>query len=328
MITKEIQLVSLLYDKPEIRLSEIAKTLKVSTNQAKKMIDSVSKELGLALKYNKKNRTFCLVQQEIERSYMKVEFWSQVLMYIFSVLSRSEDKRVKNLACMLLSNFAKFYMNQNSTENQSSHLSNQPLDLDFLFLLNETLLSYVKQMDYFTFVKIKNAIVNKNEIRITVIDRLTSGYKRVNLFPLYLSFLRNSWYLVGFSDNEYVVFDVDDIKEIFLTGKVWEGEINFSVEEAIPEIKQYIVRSKKYNVKIDITDYLKVHKLSFFHPSQRIEFHDGKVFLRIEIVNLFMLFNWLSSFGTLMKIVEPDEVKQKYIEYLMSIVNSYNEGGK
>lgn len=317
-LLKEIELLSLFYTNEELKISEISKKLSISTNNAKKLIDSISNKLGFNIIYNKKKRTYCLLQNEIEKNHIDVDFWASLLMYIFYLISKSEDIKIKNLAVILLWNFFNFYKTFEKDEKYKF------FDFDFLFLLNNSLLFYVKELDYNIFIKLKNAINNRNEIRITVVDRINSGFKRINLFPLHLAFLRNNWYLVGFCENEYIVMDVEDIKEIFFTGRILEEDIGFSVEDAIPEIREYIIPNKKYKILLDITEYIKVYGISFLHPSQKIIKDGDKILLQIEIVNLSILFRWLASFGKVIKIIEPEVVKQKYVEYLLSIVDQYN----
>lgn len=317
-LLKEIELLSLFYTNEELKISEISKKLSISTNNAKKLIDSISNKRGFNIIYNKKKRTYCLLQNEIEKNHIDVDFWASLLMYIFYLISKSEDIKIKNLAVILLWNFFNFYKTFEKDEKYKF------FDFDFLFLLNNSLLFYVKELDYNIFIKLKNAINNRNEIRITVVDRINSGFKRINLFPLHLAFLRNNWYLVGFYENEYIVMDVEDIKEIFFTGRILEEDIGFSVEDAIPEIREYIIPNKKYKILLDITEYIKVYGISFLHPSQKIIKDGDKILLQIEIVNLSILFRWLASFGKVIKIIEPEVVKQKYVEYLLSIVDQYN----
>lgn len=317
-LLKEIELLSLFYTNEELKISEISKKLSISTNNAKKLIDSISNKRGFNIIYNKKKRTYCLLQNEIEKNHIDVDFWASLLMYIFYLISKSEDIKIKNLAVILLWNFFNFYKTFEKDEKYKF------FDFDFLFLLNNSLLFYVKELDYNIFIKLKNAISNRNEIRITVVDRINSGFKRINLFPLHLAFLRNNWYLVGFWENEYIVMDVEDIKEIFFTGRILEEDIGFSVEDAIPEIREYIIPNKKYKILLDITEYIKVYGISFLHPSQKIIKDGDKILLQIEIVNLSILFRWLASFGKVIKIIEPEVVKQKYVEYLLSIVDQYN----
>ncbi|MCX7759028.1 MAG: WYL domain-containing transcriptional regulator [bacterium] len=317
MISKELELICILYENEELKISDIAKKLGVSNNTAKKLIDLLSKQYAFNIFFDKKRRTYSLVQHKIEKQYTKMEFWADILMYIFYIISKSEEQKLKGLALALFCNFFKFRKKFYDSK------STKFFDEDMLFLIDDTSLFYVKEMDYNLFIKIKSAISNKNEVRVTVVDRLNSGFKRVNMFPIYLAFLRKNWYLIGFSENEYIVFDINDIKEIFLTGRVLEEDVDVSLEDAIPEIREYIIPNKKYSVLIDISDYIKIYGIGFLHPSQKIIKNKDRVLLQLEIVNLPMLFRWLSSYGRLMKIVEPEIVKQKYVDYLMDIVDSY-----
>ncbi|MFN3995857.1 MAG: helix-turn-helix transcriptional regulator [bacterium] len=324
ILQKEIELVSILYEKEKLKLSEIAKNLKVSLNLARKLVDNLSKKYFLNIFFDRKKKVYYLLQNEIEKNYLNVQFWYHLLMIVFHFLSKSENTKLKNMSILLLFNFLRFFKEKLIDKDSSVF---KFFDEDFLFLLNDTFLNYVKEMDYFLFMKIKTAIANKNEIRVTIDDRLSASLKRINLLPLHLAFLRNKWYLVGFDQEiyNYLVIDIEDIKEVFFTGRVWEDEIELSVEDAIPELREYLVPSKKYQVHLDISEYVKVYGLGFLHPSQKIYKKDEKVVLYLEIANLPILFRWLSSYGKVIKILEPEIVKQKYIEYLLSIVESYNE---
>lgn len=322
MIPNELKLLCLLYEKEELKVSDIAKNLGISSNRVKKLIDVLSKNYNINIGFDGKKRVYYLPERRIQAYHDNPYFWASILIYIFYIMVRTDNQRVKNLAATLLWNFINFYNEHFDKKAKVDEL--KFFDNDILFLLDDPSLFYVKDMDYNIFIRIKSAISNKSEIRITVIDKHSSGYKRVNTFPIYLAFLRKNWYLVGFSENQYQIFDVNDIKEISLTGRVLEQDIGISVEDAIPELREYIIPSKKYSVLIDISDYVKVYGISFFHPSQKITVNQDKVYMRLEIVNLPILFRWLSSHGKLMKIIEPEIVKQKYIEYLLDIVDSYS----
>ncbi len=318
MMGKEIEILALLYEKGELKVSEISKILEISTNKVKRLIDLLQKEYSFNIVFDKKKKTYSLVQSVLEKYSLDYQFWASVLIYIFYIFSKSDNQKLKNLAMLLLGSFIKFCRDKNI------NAFDKYFDVDLLFMFNEATLFYVKEMDYGLFIKIKNAIQNRSEVRITVVDRLGGGFKRINIFPLHLVFLRNNWYLVSFADNEYHVFNMDDIREIFLTGRVMEEGMEFSVEDAIPEIREYIIPSKKYNIKLDITDYFKVYGIGFLHPSQKISKDKDRIIMDLEVANLAILFRWLSSFGKLIKIIEPEIVKQKYIDYLMSLVEDYN----
>lgn len=68
-LLKEIELLSLFYTNEELKISEISKKLSISTNNAKKLIDSISNKRGFNIIYNKKKRTYCLLQNEIEKPH-------------------------------------------------------------------------------------------------------------------------------------------------------------------------------------------------------------------------------------------------------------------
>ncbi len=317
---KEVELISLFYEEKELTVKNIAQKLSVSFNIAKKLIDNLSKNYSFNIGFNKKTKKYFLVQNEIEKNYLQVNFWSYLLMKIFYILSNVQNEKIKNLAVILWFNFIKFCKEKYTLESQSFEF----IDQDLISVLNENMLNYTKQMDYNLFIKIKNAISSKNELRIVIEDRINGGLKRLNLFPLHLAFLKNNWYLIAFAENEYLVFQMDDVKEVYNTGRLLEESIDLSVEDAIPELKEYIIYSKKYQVVLDITDYVKVYGIGFFHPSQRIIKEKDRILLNIEISNLTILFRWLSSLGKVVKIVEPEIVIQKYIEYLLSIIDNYN----
>lgn len=323
ILKKEIELISVFYQNEKLKLSEIAKNLNISLNLARKLVDNLSKKYFLDISFDKRKKVYYLLQNQLEKDCLNVQFWYVLLMVIFYHLSKVENKKVKNISVLLMFNFLKF-LREKVEDLDTPTL--KFFDEDLLFLLNDTLLNYVKEMDYFLFIKIKTAITNRNEIRVTVEDRLSASLKRINLLPLHLAFLRNKWYLVGFSEEiyNYTVIDVEDIKEVFFTGRVYEDEVELSVEDAVPELKEYLVNLKKYQVHLDISEYIKVYGVGFLHPSQKIYKKDDKIILQLEIANLPILFRWLSSYGKLIKILEPEIVKQKYIEYLLSIVESYD----
>jgi len=122
---------------------------------------------------------------------------------------------------------------------------------------------------------------------------------------------------------------ISDIKEIFYTGRIFEGSIDSFIEDALPELAFYLKLNHKYKVKIEFSNIFIYDILKVWHPSQTIEIinKDGinsKIILTLEITNLNNLFMWVASFGKNAKIIEPELVKIKYIEYLNSIID-YNK---
>ncbi len=119
---------------------------------------------------------------------------------------------------------------------------------------------------------------------------------------------------------------VSDIKEIFFTGKIVNYSIDNFIEDALPELAFHLKPSTKYKIKIEFNDIFIYDILKVWHPSQYLEIvkkenSNFKVILTLEVSNLNNFFMWLSSFGRNAKIIEPELVRIKYIEYLNSIID-------
>jgi hypothetical protein len=120
---------------------------------------------------------------------------------------------------------------------------------------------------------------------------------------------------------------ISDIKEIFYTGRIFEGDINSFIEDSLPELAFYLKPNPKYKVKIEFSNIFIYDILKVWHPSQTIEIINrdtinSKIILTLEITNLNNLFMWVASFGKNAKIIEPELIKIKYIEYLNSIIDT------
>ncbi|MGC8815037.1 MAG: WYL domain-containing protein [bacterium] len=140
--------------------------------------------------------------------------------------------------------------------------------------------------------------------------------------------IQNEIKKILYNNTQYKIdfIKVSDIKEIFYTGKIFEYNIDGFIEDALPELAFYFKPSPKYKVKIEFSNIFIYDILKVWHPSQNIEIIkkdniNSKIILTLEIANLNSLFMWLSSFGKSAKIIEPELVKTKYIEYLNSIID-------
>jgi len=319
-LQKEAELLALFYQNEQLKISDISNKLGISKSITKKLIDKLIKSYSINIVYDKKTKSYYLLQKVIEKEVLKVSFWEELLLFIFYSFIRSDNSKLKQLFLLLMYNFYNFVNVSKSNSNKMF------FDSDLLFVSDDSFLFYVKEMDYTLFIKLKHAIVNKNEVRVSFYDRISLIVKRVNVYPLYLSFLRKDWFLISYSpdDQNYLVINVEDIKDVSLTGRVFDDNFSGFVEDAFPELREYIVPSKKYTVLLDFSDYVKVYNIGFLHPSQKIIKDNDKVFLQLEIANLSIFFRWLSSYGKLVKILEPEIIKQKYIDYLLSIVDFYN----
>ena len=172
---------------------------------------------------------------------------------------------------------------------------------------------------------IEKAIMNKNAVNISYVD--ASGQASYRLVePLALSYRWYSWYLLAYCTikQDYRIFKIARISELENTrtafSKIHDNPAAL-LEQAFQGSKRkgfYITLLCKGCIKVQLSEYL---------GGTITETHaNGDFITRIYVVeDERMWFAMLLSFGNMVKVLEPDELKTRLVETAENILSAYNE---
>jgi len=362
LITKYIHLVPSILKKTTFTIKGLADELKVSTNVIKKIINTLSNQFGINFIYDRKNRKYILADNEVFNLLNNNNniTLNDVFLYILGNVMNSSDLKNKKKALLF------YYFIINNFNSLKSFTDRNYILGEYVSDFRKDILFTDTPIDFNLFTKIRDAINNKKELRVLVdnfgiityinLVPLYIAFLKGDWFLIYISenineninentdkntddekLLENNKDIEEKIENEikkilhtnYPKIDfikISDIKEIFYTGRIFEGDIDSFIEDALPELAFYLKPNPKYKVKIEFSNIFIYDILKVWHPSQTIEIINkdsinSKIILTLEITNLNNLFMWIASFGKNAKIIEPELIKIKYIEYLNSIID-------
>ena len=172
---------------------------------------------------------------------------------------------------------------------------------------------------------LEKAIIDKNAISISYVN--VSGQASSRLVePIALNYRWHAWYMLAFCTfkQDYRIFKVVRIGSIEITITAFSkahGNTAVLLEQTFQDNERegfYITLLCKSCVKIQICEYL--------GGTITETFENGDFILRIHAIeDERMWFAMLLSFGKLVKVLEPDEVKNQLIETAENILSVYIE---
>lgn len=206
---------------------------------------------------------------------------------------------------------------------QTFQLSNQS-DTIISFDSNE----FLKGTDYLS--PLFNAILYKQTLAITYKSFKSEKDALLTFYPYHLKQHNNRWFLFGKSgDYENLTnLALDRIKAIETVGTEFIANVAIDFEEYFEDIigvskpEDGILTKIKLEANISLAPYIKTKPL---HGSQRtvVDNDQGFVFT-IEVIPNYELEKMLLSFGEDMKILAPNEFKQKMKTRFAQSLNNFD----
>lgn len=167
----------------------------------------------------------------------------------------------------------------------------------------------------FFVIEIKYHALSTNKITKRVVE------------PYGIVYIKNFWYLVGWcrSRREYRTFRINRIKEIKNLNQNFAVPENFTIEEYFSD-SWGIYRGKKIKVKVSFSPKIsRLLKETKYHPSQKVKLlKDNSAVLEVTVAGLDEITGWLLSFGENVKVLEPDELKDKMRNLASTIIKFYS----
>jgi len=166
------------------------------------------------------------------------------------------------------------------------------------------------------FDNIKEGIINKKIITFTYYSSKEETNRKVK--PVRLVFKGQSWYLYGFCllRNDFRFFKLSRIENFELS------DFNFTDDY------NDIVLNKEINNEETIQLKVKFDKKAAFRVFDElgrntIEDKDGYLYAEIEIPKDYQLYSYIFSYGDLIEVLEPKEIREKIKEITKNISKKY-----
>lgn len=168
------------------------------------------------------------------------------------------------------------------------------------------------------FEQLKKAILCKQVIAFTYFNSYgTKTQKRVE--PLQLCFKHNSWYLYGYDceKQDYRIYKIMRMKEISVTEDTFE--------RVLPKEKNlYHQQEKGISLKLEVRKDLSYRVYDEFPDTNITVLENGNFIVETTLPENDWLYGYILSFGEHVKVLAPDDIKEKIIDKLNKSIQNYS----
>ncbi len=167
------------------------------------------------------------------------------------------------------------------------------------------------------FNKIKNSIINRTTVDFSYSNGKGETTKR-EVEPLKLCFRGQDWYFYGFclQKNDYRFFKLKRVSNFTVTENKFKRE---TPKQIFINEKHYVENPDKVTLKIS-------KKLSFRvydeFPEYKLD-ENGDFIVNAVIWDKDWIYSYISTYGNMAKIIEPEHIRKKYIEFLQESLKVY-----
>ncbi len=170
-----------------------------------------------------------------------------------------------------------------------------------------------------TFNDIKSAILSKNIVSFTYFSSNEKETSR-RVKPVRLLFKSQDWYLYALCllRNDFRYFKLSRIKNLEIQAEKFDD--NF--EDVV--LKKEMPNDNKVRIKVKF-DRKVAFRVYDELNGEITEDNDGNLYTEIEIPNDYNLYNYVFSFGDLVEVLEPEEIRIKIKKMIKIKVLENNE---
>jgi predicted DNA-binding transcriptional regulator YafY len=162
---------------------------------------------------------------------------------------------------------------------------------------------------------ISRAIDKRRTAQMRYFSASRGNITRREVDPYYLRFAAGGLYLIGYCHlrKEVRMFAVERIRSITLTDHPYQMPLDFKVDEYVQDALG-IMRSGR-RVEVELLFCKKAAawiKDKTWHPSQETWLlRDGRLKMTLKVAENDELVGWILSFGSAVRVVQPEALRQK-----------------
>ncbi len=161
------------------------------------------------------------------------------------------------------------------------------------------------------------------QMRYFSASRNTTARREVD--PYRLWYAAGGLYLIAYCHlrNDVRMFSVERIRSITLTDHPYQLPLGFDVEEYVQDALM-VMRGRRIDVELLFSKTAAAWvKDKLWHPSQQTSLsRDGRLRMALKVADTDELVGWILSFGSQVRVVGPDKLRQKVKEEAGRIVSS------
>lgn len=177
-----------------------------------------------------------------------------------------------------------------------------------------------------TFVHLIQAIERERKIKIWYhklygnqkVDRIVDPYDIVPTF--------RDWRLIAFSDGIFKQFLIDNILDIDILEQSFRRDSSYDISDFYRYSFDFWTGSENYTVKLLFdTSASGFIKNTIWSEDQEL-FHreDGSLLLTLTVNSLEQIGDWVMSWGSEVKVIEPEELKDFVLWKAKKIIKNYH----
>lgn len=144
--------------------------------------------------------------------------------------------------------------------------------------------------------------------------------------PYHLIGYKGDWYLIGYNHElkSFRTYSLSRIEKIRITDETFKRK-DFDLTKHFNQNFGIFNSSERFKVKMlfrkDIAEFIKNR---VWHKDQKfIEHPDGSIELYLEVNNLIEIKNWILSWGSRVKVLEPEELVKEIKKELKNTLKMY-----
>lgn len=166
------------------------------------------------------------------------------------------------------------------------------------------------------FELLKKAILNHQLIHFTYYNSKGEKIQR-EVEPLQIKFKSKDWYLIGYCKTKkgYRTFKLQRMNELKVLKETFERQLS--------KIEEKIIPIPTVKLRLQIAEELSYRIFDEFKPEQIQKKKDGNFWVEVEYPENDWLYGYLLSFGDKIKIIEPEEIKEKIKNKAKKIIENY-----
>ncbi|MCP9439624.1 MAG: WYL domain-containing protein [Nitrospira sp.] len=164
-----------------------------------------------------------------------------------------------------------------------------------------------------TIDRLTQAIDQQRTVQVRYFSASRGKMTRREIDPYRLWYASGGLYLIGYCHlrKEPRLFAVERIRSVTLTDHPYQMPLNFDLE-AFVEDALTVMRGPRIEVELlfDRATALWA-KDRIWHPSQKLEaLSGGRIRMRLTVANTRELVGWILSFGSGVRVIEPESLRQ------------------
>ncbi|HYK90443.1 MAG TPA: WYL domain-containing protein [Acidobacteriota bacterium] len=176
-----------------------------------------------------------------------------------------------------------------------------------------------------TIERLSRAISRKRTVQMRYYSASRDATSRRDVDPYHLWYTPGALYLVGYCHlrRDVLLFAVDRIRSLTITNRPCQMPLGFDLEAYL---KDALVAMRGEPIEVELVFDSRTAAWARdrqWHPSQRVEMRKGggmRMFLHVS--DTPELVGWILNFGSGVRVVRPDHLREKILEEAKRIVTS------